>query len=162
MIWEPSALLKYPIFWCPCFFQVPHCKVHALVVVDPHVGCGGIPDDMVIVEDSGRARGLKILHPRLAEGKAEDKSPGVIILQHEHIKRCLALELHIHRDYIHLKPGRFAHLPETHHNIIRKVVRLQVFDVVLLGNDAQTLCGFLIAPEFGIAQFHGSLQYLFL
>ena len=117
---------------------------------------------MVVIEDGGRLRGLEVLHPRLAEGKAEYKSAGIIILQHEYVKRCLALELYIHRDYVHFKPGGLAHLPESHHNIIRKVVGLKIFDVVLLGDHAQALCGFLIAAELGIPQFHGSLQYLFL
>ena len=73
------------------------------------------------------------------------------MLKHKNVIGRLALCMNINGNNIHFKTGRFCHLAEAHQNVIGKLVRFLVLDIVLLNNNAELPSGIFISPEFCIA-----------
>ena len=84
------------------------------------------------------------------------------MLQHESVIGYLSLDICVHRNDRYFITRRFGALAKAHDNIIRKVMRFFILNIIPLHDNAQFLCRFFVAPQFRISEFHGCFKYLFL
>ena len=146
----------------PKLFEMSDRQVHPLVIINSHICCRWVPDDMVVVENGRCAACSEIFHPWLPEGESEEERTGIIVLEHEYIVRDFPLSGHVDGDCFNFISRRFSHLAESHDNIVGKMMRLFILYIILLDDYAEFFRRFLIAPQFGIPEFYGCLEYLFL
>ena len=104
--------------------KIRDSKFHSLIIINTYISSRRIPDNIVIEKHGRSVADLKILNPRIIQGKADCKSTYVIMLQHKNIIMLVPLHLNINRYDINIKTGRFSHLAETKQNVIGKMMRL--------------------------------------
>ena len=119
-----------------CNFSVPlsdkmgYRQFHTLVIINTHIGSGRVACNIVIIKYSWSTTVFKILKPWIGKRKTDHKRPNIIMFQHINIIRLVALYLDINRFDHNIKSLWLRQLPESHNDIICKMIRFFILYIV--------------------------------
>ena len=117
--------------------QIFYRLLKALLTIAAHRGNLRVAADAVVVEDGWYFTGLKVRHPRVNQGKAEDERADIAVLQHIDAVGNFALEILVHRHNIDRPALRLRHLPETENDVVSELVWRVIVHV--FNNNAELL-----------------------